>query len=101
MATKKELLDATVEAYKTLLGAGANNTIRTSHVKMIISIYENEIVNRLIIGDIVLVGYGTLYAYRSKPKNGRNPRNGATIAIPAKNRLNIKMSKMIEDFMNP
>lgn len=36
--------------------------------------------------------FGTFTAYESKPRNGRNPKTGEVVPIPARRRIRFKMS---------
>lgn len=51
-------------------------------------------------GEIRLVGFGTFDVTRRKAKEGRNPRTGETIKIPAANRPRFKVGKALKDAVN-
>jgi nucleoid DNA-binding protein len=44
--------------------------------------------------------FGTFKLYFNKAHAGRNPRNGATVSVPARNKLIFKASKNLKDLVN-
>ena len=51
-------------------------------------------------GDVRLVGFGTFVVAARKASEGRNPRTGATIQIPAANVPKFKAGKGLKDAVN-
>ena len=52
-------------------------------------------------GDTVtLVGFGTFSASRRQPREGRNPKTGDTIKIPAKNLARFKAGSKLSEALN-
>jgi len=53
-------------------------------------------------GDTVsLVGFGTFKVGKRAARNGRNPRTGATIKIPAKKVVKLTLAKALKDAIVP
>ena len=50
--------------------------------------------------DVRLVGFGIFYAAARKATNGRNPRTGAVIKIPASTQPKFKAGKGLKDEVN-
>ncbi len=50
--------------------------------------------------DIRLVGFGTFSAVRRKEREGRNPRTGETIKIPASTQPKFSAGKALKDALN-
>ena len=51
-------------------------------------------------GDVRLVGFGIFHAVKRKATNGRNPRTGAVIKIPASVQPKFKAGKSLKDELN-
>ena len=49
---------------------------------------------------IRLIGFGSFYTAQRKATNGRNPRTGAVIQIPASNQPKFKAGKGLKDAVN-
>lgn len=49
---------------------------------------------------VVFVGHGTFSTAKRKATEGRNPRTGAVIKIPASNRVKFKVGKGLQDAVN-
>ncbi len=47
--------------------------------------------------EVTLPGLGKLHVLVSKPRNGRNPKTGETLAIPAKRTVKFKPGKALLD----
>lgn len=61
----------------------------------------NNIINALKSGDEVrLVGFGTFSVSKRAASEGRNPRTGAKIQIPASNTPKFKAGKAFKDAVN-
>lgn len=50
--------------------------------------------------DVRLVGFGTFSAAKRKAREGRNPRTGATIQIPASTQPKFSPGKGLKDSLN-
>ena len=50
--------------------------------------------------DVRLVGFGTFSASKRKAREGRNPRTGETIQIPASNQPKFTAGKGLKDALN-
>ena len=51
-------------------------------------------------GDVRLVGFGTFSVVKRKASQGRNPRTGEPINIPASNQPKFKAGKGLKDSVN-
>jgi len=51
--------------------------------------------------EVSLHGIGKFKVHRSKERNGKNPKTGRAIVIPAKNRAKYYSSKSLDDTLNP
>ncbi|MEM7357752.1 MAG: HU family DNA-binding protein [Pseudomonadota bacterium] len=49
---------------------------------------------------VTLVGFGTFSVSRRSARDGRNPRTGETIKIPASNLAKFKAGKALKDALN-
>ncbi len=49
---------------------------------------------------VTLVGFGSFHVKSRKARTGRNPKTGASIAIPASRSLGFKPSKPLKDALN-
>ncbi|MSO53622.1 MAG: HU family DNA-binding protein [Rhodospirillales bacterium] len=50
--------------------------------------------------EVRLVGFGTFHVARRKATQGRNPRTGEKIQIPASNHPKFKAGKQLKDLVN-
>ncbi|MBV8938264.1 MAG: HU family DNA-binding protein [Alphaproteobacteria bacterium] len=50
--------------------------------------------------EVRLVGFGTFTTVQRKATEGRNPRTGAVIKIPASNKPKFKAGKQLSDIVN-
>ena len=50
--------------------------------------------------EVRLVGFGTFNVTRRRASEGRNPRTGATIQIPASNQPKFRAGKSLKDAVN-
>ena len=63
-----------------------------------LSTYIDSVTAALKKKDTVqLVGFGTFLVRRSKARTGRNPKTGAVLKIPARNRPVFKAGKALKD----
>ncbi len=51
--------------------------------------------------EVRLVGFGTFAVQKSAAREGRNPRTGETIKIPASNRATFRAGKELKETLNP
>jgi len=51
-------------------------------------------------GEVRLVGFGTFSVAHRKPSEGRNPRTGERIQIPASNQPKFKAGKALKEAVN-
>jgi len=50
--------------------------------------------------EIALIGFGSFAITKRQARDGRNPRTGETIKIPAKNIIKFKTGKALEEAVN-
>ena len=61
----------------------------------------NAVTEALKKGDTVtLVGFGTFYVGERAERQGRNPKTGDTVEIPAKKTVKFKATKTLADAVN-
>ena len=90
--TKADLVD-----HMTALG---DLTRRDGEV--IVETLFDSIVDALKANDKVEVrGFGSFRSRQRKPRTGRNPKTGASVAVPAKRVPYFKPSKELRDLVNP
>ena len=88
---KAELIDAVAE------GADISKAAATRAVDTVI----DSVTNTLKAGDqVTLVGFGTFSVRPRAARQGRNPRTGETINIPASNNPSFKAGKALKDAVN-
>jgi DNA-binding protein HU-beta len=88
---KAELIDAVAE------GADISKAAATRAVDTFIDSITNSLKN----GDqVTLVGFGTFSVRPRAARQGRNPRTGETINIPASNNPAFKAGKALKDAVN-
>lgn len=85
---KSELVEAVAS------GAGLSKV----HAAKAIDALTSSITKAMKKGEkITLVGFGTFAVGRRKARNGRNPKTGATIKIPARKVARFKAGKALSD----
>jgi integration host factor subunit beta len=90
--TKADLVDKVVE-----LG---DLTRRDGEV--IVETLFESIIGALRVDDKIEVrGFGSFRTRQRKARTGRNPKTGASVAVPAKRVPYFKPSKELRDLMNP
>ncbi|STZ74808.1 HU family DNA-binding protein [Bergeriella denitrificans] len=52
-------------------------------------------------GEVALTGFGTFRAVKVEARNGRNPKTGETILLPAHTAPKFKAGKALKDAVNP
>lgn len=88
---KAELIDAVAE------GADISKAAATRAVDTFVESVTSALKN----GDqVTLVGFGTFSVKARAARQGRNPRTGATIDIPASNNPAFKAGKALKDAVN-
>jgi DNA-binding protein HU-beta len=67
----------------------------------IINIFTDAIINALGKGqEVVLVGFGNFYTTKVAEKEGRNPKTGQPLTIPAYTQPKFKSGKKLKDACN-
>lgn len=70
--------------------------------EVIVETLFDSIVEALKANDKVEVrGFGSFRSRQRKPRTGRNPKTGASVAVPAKRVPYFKPSKELRDLVNP
>lgn len=89
--SKQELIQKVAETTK--------NTQKL--VKEIVEELFQEIENSVVRGEVVqLKGFLTIQKKATKARVARNPITGASIKVPAKNRIAVKIGKPLKDAVN-
>jgi len=89
--TKGDLIDAIASSAsltKTQAGAAVNAIIDS----ISLSLQKGN--------DVTLIGFGSFKVSSRKAREGRNPRTGATIKIPAKKSVTFVTGKALKDSVN-
>lgn len=75
--------------------------ISKKDAKAALSAFTDTVVETVAAGDkIALVGFGTFEAHERGARQGRNPRTGETINIPASKLPSFKAGKAFKDAVN-
>ena len=70
--------------------------------EVIVETLFDSIIGALKANDKVEVrGFGSFRSRQRKPRTGRNPKTGASVAVPAKRVPYFKPSKELRDLVNP
>ena len=70
--------------------------------EVIVETLFDSIIEALKADDKVEVrGFGSFRSRKRKPRTGRNPKTGASVAVPAKRVPFFKPSKELRDMVNP
>lgn len=78
-----------------------NPDLRPDEVEQVVDIFFEEIANRLAEGGRVeLRGFGTFSCRARDARQGRNPRTGAAVDVPAKRVPYFKPGKEIRERLN-
>ena len=94
--TKKELIDAIVAFSKE-----GSVSVGPAAVKVVLNGLADVAESKMGAREpLVLPGIGTLTLKDRKERQGRNPRTGETIAIPAKRVVSFKPAKALADAVN-
>ena len=86
--TKTELIDK-VSSSAGITKAEAGKTIDTTLKSIEVSLKKGQ--------KVILVGFGTFSVSKRKARNGRNPRTGKEIKIPAINVPKFTAGKLLRD----
>lgn len=78
-----------------------NPELRTEEVEQVVDIFFDEIAQRLAEGGRVeLRGFGAFSTRERAARQGRNPRTGASVSVPAKRVPYFKAGKEIRRKLN-
>ena len=78
-----------------------NPELRMSEIEAITDTFFETIVNQLAQGGRVeLRGFGSFSTRARDVRNGRNPRTGDTVTVPAKRVANFKAGREIRERLN-
>ena len=70
--------------------------------EVIVDTLFDSVIGAVRAGDKVEVrGFGSFRSRQRKPRTGRNPKTGASVAVPAKRVPFFKPSKELRDLVNP
>src|ERR1700723_2940831 len=70
--------------------------------EVIVETIFDSVVRSLRAGDKIEVrGFGSFRSRQRKPRTGRNPKTGESVAVPAKRVPYFKPSKELRDLVNP
>lgn len=85
-----------------LIDAIAKDTgVKPATARAMLQSLEYNITNALAQGDEVkLIGFGTFSTAKRQSREGRNPKTGEVITIPAKNVAKFKAGKGLMDAIN-
>jgi len=73
-----------------------------SNVSAMFDALEDTVHEELKAGnEVALHGIGKFKVHRSKERNGKNPKTGRAIVIPAKNRAKFYSSLPLDNTLNP
>ncbi len=78
-----------------------NDYLSNDEAEKVVDIFFNKISDSLVTGDrIELRGFGAFKVKTSKPRIGRNPRNGDIVNVAPKKTPAFKIGKALFDRMN-
>jgi integration host factor subunit beta len=78
-----------------------NPSLRLNEVEAVIDVFFDEISNQLAGGGRVeLRGFGAFSVRSREAREGRNPRTGQAVSVPAKHVPHFKAGKDIRDRLN-
>ncbi len=80
--------------------AGAAELSKADAAKAVDSVFETITNSLANAGEVRLVGFGTFSVARRRASEGRNPRTGEKIQIPASNQPKFKAGKALKDAVN-
>ena len=78
-----------------------NPELRAEEIEQVVDIFFDEIAKRLSDGGRVeLRGFGAFSTREREPREGRNPRTGETVSVPAKRVPYFKPGKEMRKLLN-
>ena len=80
--------------------AGAAELSKADAAKAVDCVFETITNSLSNAGEVRLVGFGTFSVARRRASEGRNPRTGEKIQIPASNQPKFKAGKALKDAVN-
>ena len=80
--------------------AGAAELSKADAAKAVDCVFETITNSLTNAGEVRLVGFGTFSVARRRASEGRNPRTGEKIQIPASNQPKFKAGKALKDAVN-
>ena len=94
--TKKDLIDA---VYERALEVNIDLTKREAEdvIEAVFDIFAKELAEQ---GKQAFPGFGTFTKKHRKARQGRNPKNGEAIEIPASNTVSFKPAPTLKDRLN-
>ncbi len=80
--------------------ATATELSKSDAAKAVESVFDSITQSLSGGGEVRLVGFGTFSVARRQASQGRNPRTGEKIQIPASNQAKFKAGKALKDAVN-
>ncbi len=80
--------------------AGAAELSKADAAKAVDCVFETITNSLTNAGEVRLVGFGTFSVARRRASEGRNPRTGEKIQIPASNQPKFKAGRALKDAVN-
>ena len=80
--------------------AGATQLSKADAAKAVESVFASITSTLSTGGEVRLVGFGTFSVARRQASEGRNPRTGEKIHIPASNQAKFKAGKALKEAVN-
>ncbi len=80
--------------------AGAAELSKADAAKAVDCVFKTITNSLTNAGEVRLVGFGTFSVARRRASEGRNPRTGEKIQIPASNQPKFKAGKALKDAVN-
>lgn len=76
--------------------------ITKAQAELAINAFIDSVSGALVAGEAVtLVGFGTIKVSERTARDGRNPRTGEAIKIPASKSVKLSIGKALRDKLNP
>ena len=92
--SKTNLIESIVESTKTK----SNKEFSKNDVGLILEEFFHSIKNGLNEGKkIQIKGFGNFEIFETKERQGRNPKTGETLTIPARKKVKFKVSKIFNE----